>query len=67
MTARRSSPQGPGRSVHDGATRFLSAVMSVLGVLLIFRGALLAMVVGVAMIGAGAGRLWIVAQQRRRR
>jgi multisubunit Na+/H+ antiporter MnhC subunit len=41
--------------------------MIVLGVLLIFRGALLAMVVGVAMIGAGAGRLWIVAQQRRRR
>ncbi len=53
--------------MHDGATRFLSAVMIVLGVLLIFRGALLAMVVGVAMIGAGAGRLWIVAQQRRRR
>jgi multisubunit Na+/H+ antiporter MnhC subunit len=53
--------------VHDGATRVLSAVMIVLGVLLIFRGALLAMVVGVAMIGAGAGRLWIVAQQRRRR
>jgi hypothetical protein len=41
--------------------------MIVLGVLLIFRGVLLAMVVGVAMIGAGAGRLWIVAQQRRRR
>ncbi len=53
--------------MHDGLTRFLSAVMIVLGVLLIVRGALLAAVVGVAMIAAGAGRLWVVAQQRRRR
>jgi multisubunit Na+/H+ antiporter MnhC subunit len=41
--------------------------MIVLGVLLIARGALLAAVVGIAMIGAGAGRLWVVAAQRRRR
>jgi hypothetical protein len=41
--------------------------MIVLGVLLIVRGAVLAVVVGVAMIAAGLGRLWIVAQQRRRR
>jgi hypothetical protein len=40
--------------------------MIVLGVLLVARGALLAIVVGVAMIGAGAGRMWVVAQQRRR-
>jgi multisubunit Na+/H+ antiporter MnhC subunit len=53
--------------VHDGATRVLSAAMVILGVLLIFRGAMLAVVVGVAMIGAGLGRLWVVAQQRRRR
>ena len=53
--------------MHDGATRVLSAVMIVLGVLLIFRGALLGVVVGVAMIGAGAGRLWVVAQQRPKR
>jgi hypothetical protein len=67
MGGRRSSPQGRGRAVHDGATRVLSAAMIVLGVLLIVRGALLAAVVGVAMIAAGLGRLWIVAQQRRRR
>jgi multisubunit Na+/H+ antiporter MnhC subunit len=53
--------------VHDGATRVLSAAMIVLGLLLIFRGAVLAVVIGVAMIAAGAGRLWVVAQQRRRR
>jgi multisubunit Na+/H+ antiporter MnhC subunit len=53
--------------VHDGVTRVLSATMIVLGVLLIARGALLALVIGVAMVGAGAGRLWVVAQQRRRR
>ena len=51
--------------MHDGATRVLSAAMIVLGVLLIFRGALLGIILGVAMVGAGAGRLWVVAQQRR--
>jgi hypothetical protein len=67
MAPRRSSPEGPGRSLHDAVTRVLSAVMIVLGVLLIARGALLAAGVGVAMIAAGAGRLWVVAQQRPRR
>jgi multisubunit Na+/H+ antiporter MnhC subunit len=51
--------------VHDGVTRILSAAMIVLGVLLMTRGAVLALVLGLAMIGAGAGRLWVVAQQRR--
>jgi hypothetical protein len=41
--------------------------MIVLGVLLIARGALLAAIIGVAMIAAGAGRLWVLAQQRSRR
>jgi hypothetical protein len=36
-------------------------------VLLTARGALLAVVLGVAMIAAGAGRLWVLAQQRPRR
>ena len=68
MPAPRPSPRGPGRSLHDGATRFLSAAMIVLGVLLIARGsALLAVIVGVALIADGAGRLWVVAQQRPRR
>jgi len=53
--------------VHDGATRILSAAMIVLGVLLVARGALLAVALGVAMIAAGAGRLWVVAQHRSRR
>ena len=53
--------------MHDGATRLLSAVMIVLGVLLIARGALLAAGVGAGMIVAGAGRLWVVSQQRSRR
>jgi multisubunit Na+/H+ antiporter MnhC subunit len=53
--------------VHDGVTRVLSAAMIVLGVLLVVRGAVLAVVIGVAMVGAGAGRLWIVSQMRRRR
>ena len=56
-----------GRAVHDGATRILSAAMIVLGVLLALRGAALAVVVGIAMVGAGIGRLWIVAQRRRPR
>ncbi len=51
--------------MHDGVTRVLSAAMIVLGVLLALRGAVLAVVLGVAMVGAGIGRLWIVAQQRR--
>jgi hypothetical protein len=54
-----------GRAVHDGITRVLSVAMIVLGVLLAFRGAVLAVVLGVAMVGAGIGRLWVVAQQRR--
>jgi multisubunit Na+/H+ antiporter MnhC subunit len=51
--------------LHDGATRVLSAVMIVLGVLLLFRGVLLGFILGVAMIAAGVGRLWVVARQRR--
>jgi hypothetical protein len=65
MTSRRSSPQGRGRAVHDAATRILSAAMIVLGVLLALRGAALAVVLGVAMVAAGGGRLWVLAQQRR--
>ncbi len=61
MSGRRSER---GRAVHDGATRILSAAMIVLGVLLAVRGAALAVVVGVAMIAAGLGRLWVVAQRR---
>jgi len=53
--------------VHDGITRVLSATMIVLGVLLVLRGSgtVLAIVLGIGMVGAGAGRLWVVAQQRR--
>jgi multisubunit Na+/H+ antiporter MnhC subunit len=53
--------------VHDTATRFLSALMVVLGVLLVARGALLGVIIGVAMIAAGVGRMWVVSQQRPRR
>jgi multisubunit Na+/H+ antiporter MnhC subunit len=53
--------------VHDNATRFLSALMIVLGVLLVARGALLGVIIGVAMIAAGVGRMWVVSQQRSRR
>jgi multisubunit Na+/H+ antiporter MnhC subunit len=66
MGARRSPPQGRGRAVHDGATRIFSAAMIVIGVLLLARGAVLAVVIGVGMVGAGVARLWVVAQQRRR-
>lgn len=59
------SPQRAGRSAYDGMTRLLAVAMMVLGVLLVVRGALLAVIVGVAMIGAGAGRLWILARLRR--
>jgi hypothetical protein len=53
--------------VHDGVTRVLSATMIVLGVLLVLRGsgAILAVVLGIGLVGAGAGRLWVTAQQRR--
>ena len=54
-----------GRAVHDGATRILSMAMIVLGVLLVVRGAVLAVIIGVAMAAAGAGRLWVLAQMRR--
>jgi Flp pilus assembly protein TadB len=60
-------PNGRGRTVHDNATRFLSALMIVLGVLLVARGALLGVIIGVAMIAAGVGRMWVVSQQRSRR
>jgi hypothetical protein len=62
--SRRSSPQGRGQAVHDGITRILSAAMIALGVLLVFRGPVLGVVIGVAMVGAGLGRLWVVAQRR---
>ena len=55
------------QSFHDGATRLLSVAMIVLGVLLVFRSAVLGIIIGVAMIGAGAGRLWVVARHRRAR
>jgi hypothetical protein len=56
-----------GQAVHDGVTRVLSATMIVLGVLLVLRGsgAILAVVLGIGLVGAGAGRLWVTAQQRR--
>jgi len=38
--------------------------MIALGVLLVFRSAILGVVLGVAMVGAGLGRLWLVAQRR---
>jgi multisubunit Na+/H+ antiporter MnhC subunit len=60
-------PNGRGRTAHDNATRFLSALMIVLGVLLVARGALLGVIIGVAMIAAGVGRMWVVSQQRSRR
>jgi len=41
--------------------------MIALGVLLVFRGAVLGVVLGVAMVGAGLGRLWLVAQRRQPR
>ena len=65
MSDRRPSPRETGRAFHDGATRVLSVAMIGLGVLLAIRGALLAVVLGVAMIAAGAGRLWVMARLRR--
>ena len=53
--------------MHDGVTRVLSVAMIVLGVLLASRGALVAVILGIAMVGAGCGRLWVVAQRRPRR
>ena len=41
--------------------------MVILGVLLSSAARVLAVVIGVAMIGAGLGRLWVVARLRRRR
>ncbi|HEY1775397.1 MAG TPA: hypothetical protein VGG41_04485 [Solirubrobacteraceae bacterium] len=53
--------------MHDGITRVLSATLIVLGILLVLRGsgAILAIVLGIGMVFAGAGRLWVTAQQRR--
>jgi len=55
------------RGAYDGATRVLALAMIVLGALLAFRGAVMAVVIGVAMIAAGAGRLWVLARLRRPR
>ena len=59
-------PSTVGRAAYDGMTRLLAVVMIGLGVLLIVRGALLAAVLGVALIGAGIGRLWILSRLRDR-
>jgi hypothetical protein len=59
-------PSALGRAAYDGMTRLLAVVMIGLGALLIVRGALLAVIVGVAMIGAGIGRLWILSRLRGR-
>jgi hypothetical protein len=58
-------PHRTARAAYDGMTRVLALVMIVLGVLLALRGGVLAVVLGVAMIGAGAGRLWVLARLRR--
>ena len=55
------------RNAYDGATRLLALAMIALGALLLVRGAVLAIVLGIGLIGAGAGRLWILARLRRPR
>jgi hypothetical protein len=66
MTDRRP-PQGRGQAAYDGATRVLAVVMIALGVLLALRGEPLAAVVGVALVAAGIGRLWVLSRLRRQR
>jgi preprotein translocase subunit SecY len=56
-----------GRAAYDGATRVLAVAMIVIGALLVVRGAVLGVVLGVGLVGAGAGRLWILARLRRPR
>ncbi len=65
MSRRRR--QEVARAAHNGVTRVLAVAMIVLGVLLVVRGAALAAVLVVALIAAGAGRLWILARLRRLR
>jgi hypothetical protein len=65
MSNRRSHRAA--RAAYDGVTRLLSLAMIGLGVLLVVRGAVIADVLGVGMIAAGAGRLWILARLRRLR
>ena len=65
VSDRRS--QRAARSAYDGATRVLAVLMIGLGALLVVRGAVLAAVLGVAMVGAGVGRLWVLARLRRQR
>jgi len=60
-------PSTVGRAAYDGMTRLLAVVMIGLGALLVARGALLGVVIGVALVGAGAGRLWVLARLRGRR
>jgi multisubunit Na+/H+ antiporter MnhC subunit len=60
-------PSARGRAAYDGVTRLLAVVMVVLGALLVVRGELLAVIVGLGLIGAGLGRLWILARLRGRR
>ena len=65
MSNRRTG--GAARAAYDGMTRLLSLAMIVLGVLLVVRGGVIAVVLGVGMVAAGAGRLWILARLRKLR
>jgi hypothetical protein len=56
-----------GRAAYNGATRVLAVAMIAIGALLVLRGAVLGVVLGVGLVAAGAGRLWILARLRRPR
>jgi multisubunit Na+/H+ antiporter MnhC subunit len=65
MTDPERARRGAGYGVHDRLTRVLSSAMIVIGVLLLARGALMSIVLGVLFVVAGIGRLYVQSTQRR--
>ena len=73
MSARRPGRGGPsGRRLYDGAVRVLATAMIALGalILVVTVGAgggpgSLGVVLGLALVGVGAGRLWLATGTRR--
>ena len=59
----RGEAGGLGRVMHDRLTRMLSTAMLVVGVLLVARalagGSIIGVVLGVAFVAAGVGRLYV--------
>jgi uncharacterized membrane protein HdeD (DUF308 family) len=62
-----SARPGPGSQLHAGLTRILSLAMIAIGVALVTRLIVAAVLIGLLFIAAGVGRLYVSARTRRDR